>query len=146
MKTTPWIKLCKGAALALAVSYGLTYCHTTKSKLTLEQKGDSLTVIHITYPANYILLPIEEEAMESQVLLDTGEATDTDMDIRLAQTKVDYLFRLPYLPEQRLLPYVCVINQRMHFAGKKSNYLIHLIQPIQISFVQFITILLCMVG
>ena len=137
MKTTPWIKLCKGAALALAVSYGLTYCHTTKSKLTLEQKGDSLTVIHITYPANYILLPIEEEAMESQVLLDTGEATDTDMDI---------LFRLPYLPEQRLLPYVCVINQRMHFAGKKSNYLIHLIQPIQISFVQFITILLCMVG
>lgn len=76
MKTTPWIKLCKGAALALAVSYGLTYCHTTKSKLTLEQKGDSLTVIHITYPANYILLPIEEEAMESQVLLDTGEATD----------------------------------------------------------------------
>ena len=94
MKTTPWIKLCKGAALALAVSYGLTYCHTTKSKLTLEQKGDSLTVIHITYPANYILLPIEEEAMESQVLLDTGEATDTDMDIRLAQTKVDYFVPL----------------------------------------------------
>ena len=95
MKTTPWIKLCKGAALALAVSYGLTYCHTTKSKLTLEQKGDSLTVIHITYPANYILLPIEEEAMESQVLLDTGEATDTDMDIRLAQTKVE----LSYEPQ-----------------------------------------------
>ena len=95
MKTTPWIKLCKGAALALTVSYGLTYCHTTKSKLTLEQKGDSLTVIHITYPANYILLPIEEEAMESQVLLDTGEATDTDMDIRLAQTKVE----LSYEPQ-----------------------------------------------
>ena len=93
MKTTPWIKLCKGAALALAVSYGLTYCHTTKSKLTLEQKGDSLTVIHITYPANYILLPIEEEAMESQVLLDTGEATDTDMDIRLAQTKVELSYK-----------------------------------------------------
>ena len=88
------MKLCKGAILALAVSYGLTYCHTTKSKLTLEQKGDSLTVIHITYPANYILLPIEEEAMESQVLLDTGEATDTDMDIRLAQTKVDYFVPL----------------------------------------------------
>ena len=75
------MKLCKGAILALAVSYGLTYCHTTKSKLTLEQKSDSLTVIHITNPTNYILLPIEEEAAESQVLLDTGEATDTDMDI-----------------------------------------------------------------
>ena len=54
------MKLCKGAILALAVSYGLTYCHTTKSKLTLEQKGDSLTVSHITNPTNYILLPIEE--------------------------------------------------------------------------------------
>ena len=62
MKTTPWMKLCKGVALALTVSYGLTYCHTTKSKLTLEQQGDSLAVIHITNPTNYILLPIEEEA------------------------------------------------------------------------------------
>ncbi len=50
------MKLCKGVALALTVSYGLTYCHTTKSKLTLEQQGDSLTVIHITNPTNYILL------------------------------------------------------------------------------------------
>ena len=33
--------------------------------------------------------------MESQVLLDTGEATDTDMDIRLAQTKVE----LSYEPQ-----------------------------------------------
>ena len=91
------MKLCKGAILALAVSYGLTYCHTTKSKLTLEQKSDSLTVIHITNPTNYILLPIEEEAAESQVLLNTGEAADTDMDIRLAQTQVDYFvpFALP---------------------------------------------------
>ena len=91
------MKLCKGAILALAVSYGLIYCHTTKSKLTLEQKSDSLTVIHITNPTNYILLPIEEEAAESQVLLDTGEAADTDMDIRLAQTQVDYFvpFALP---------------------------------------------------
>ena len=62
------MKLCKGVALALTASYGLTYCHTTKSKLTLEQQGDSLTVIHITNPTNYILLPIEEEAPESQVL------------------------------------------------------------------------------
>ena len=91
------MKLCKGAILALAVSYGLTCCHTTKSKLTLEQKSDSLTVIHITNPTNYILLPIEEEAAESQVLLDTGEAADTDMDIRLAQNQVDYFvpFALP---------------------------------------------------
>lgn len=29
MRTTPWIKLCKGAVLALAISFGLTYCHTS---------------------------------------------------------------------------------------------------------------------
>lgn len=97
MKTTPWIKQCKGATLALAVSFGLTYCQSTKSTFTLEQKGDSLTIVHIVHPTHYILLPIEEEADESQVRLDTGNATDTDMDIRLAQTKVDYFvpFALP---------------------------------------------------
>ena len=104
------MKLCKGAILALAVSYGLTYCHTTKSKLTLEQKSDSLTVIHITNPTNYILLPIEEEAAESQVLLDTGEATDTDMDIRLPQTQVDYF--VPFaLPTGVKTATVCVRNK-----------------------------------
>ena len=84
------MKLCKGAVLALAVSYGLIYCHTNKSKFMLEQKGDSLTLIHIANPTNYILLPIEEAAEESRVRLDIGDAADTDMDIRLAQTKVDY--------------------------------------------------------
>ncbi len=104
------MKLCKGAILALAVSYGLTYCHTTKSKLTLEQKSDNLTVIHITNPTNYILLPIEEEAAESQVLLDTGEATDTDMDIRVAQTQVDYF--VPFaLPTGVKTATVCVRNK-----------------------------------
>ena len=78
MKTTSWMKLCKGAVLALAVSYGLIYCHTNKSKFMLEQKGDSLTLIHITNPTNYILLPIEEAAEESRVRLDIGDAADTD--------------------------------------------------------------------
>lgn len=31
MKTTPWIKLFKGAVLALTLSYGLTFCHKLKS-------------------------------------------------------------------------------------------------------------------
>ena len=107
------MKLCKGAILALAVSYGLTYCHTTKSKLTLEQKGDSLTVIHITNPTNYILLPIEEEAAESQVLLDTGEAADTDMEYSSwHRLKWTILFPLLCLPERRLPPSVFVIKSK----------------------------------
>ena len=63
----------------------------------MNRKVIALTIVHITHPTNYILLPIEEEADESQVRLDTGNAADTDMDIRLAQTKVDYFvpFALP---------------------------------------------------
>ena len=65
--------------------------------MKLEQQGDSLTVVHITHPTKYLLLPIEEKAAESQVRLDTGDAADTDMDVRLAQTQVDYFvpFELP---------------------------------------------------
>ena len=122
------MKLCKGAILALAVSYGLTYCHTTKSKLTLEQKSDSLTVIHITNPTNYILLPIEEEAAESQVLLDTGEATDTDMDIRLAQTQVDYF--VPFaLPTGVKTATVCVRNKSKDALCWKEIKLSHTFEP-----------------
>lgn len=32
MKTEPWMKLCKGATLALILSYGLTFCHMSNSK------------------------------------------------------------------------------------------------------------------
>lgn len=91
------MKLCKGAAVALVLSYGLTFCHTANHTFTLERKGDSLTLIHITNPTTYLLLPIEEEAEESQVRLDTGKVADTSMGIRLAQAKVDYFvpFALP---------------------------------------------------
>lgn len=91
------MKLCKGAAVALVLSYGLTFCHTTNHTFTLERKGDSLTLIHVTNPTTYLLLPIEEEAEESLVRLDTGRVADTNMGIRLAQTKVDYFvpFALP---------------------------------------------------
>lgn len=87
--------LFKTAFLALAVAF--SSCHTTKNEMKFEQKGDSLTVIHITNPTKYLLLPVEENAPESQVRLDTGDAADTDMDVRLAQKQVDYYvpFKLP---------------------------------------------------
>ncbi|WP_299991915.1 DUF4980 domain-containing protein [uncultured Bacteroides sp.] len=82
---------------AFAVALGFSSCQTTQSEMKLEQQGDSLTVVHITHPTKYLLLPIEEKAAESQVRLDTGDAADTDMDVRLAQTQVDYFvpFELP---------------------------------------------------
>lgn len=80
----------KAALYALATTFGCSACQTAQNEMKLEQQGDSLTVIHITNPAKYLLLPIEENAAESQVRLDTGDAADTDMDIRLAQNQVDY--------------------------------------------------------
>lgn len=89
--------LFKAALCALAAISGLSSCQTTRSEMKLEQQGDSLTVIHITNPTKYLLLPVEENAAESQVSLDTGDAADTDMDVRLAQKTVDYFvpFELP---------------------------------------------------
>lgn len=146
MKTTSWIKQCKGAALALAVSFGLTYCQSTKSTFTLEQKGDSLTIVHIIHPTHYILLPIEEEADESQVRLDTGNATDTDMDIRLAQTKVDYF--VPFALPADTKAAICAFkgNRKTPSAGKKSDYPIRLILPIRINSVLSTIILPFMAG
>lgn len=147
MKTTPWIKLCKGAVLALTVSFGLTYCQSTKSTFTLEQKGDSLTIVHITHPTNYILLPIEEEeADESQVRLDTGNAADTDMDIRLAQTKVDYFVPFALPADTKVATLRIQKKSKTPSAGKKSNYPIRLILPIRINSVLSTIILPFMAG
>lgn len=77
---------------------GLAACRSnSKAGFTLEHQGDTLTLVHITHPARYLLLPVEERSAESQVCLLTGDAADTDMDIRLAREKTDYFvpFELP---------------------------------------------------
>ncbi len=58
-------------------------------KMNITSHGDT-TIIKITNPAKYLILPVEENKEQAQVLLDTGEPTDTWMDIRLAQGKTDY--------------------------------------------------------
>lgn len=88
----------KSALCAAAVSLGLGSCqNSTESKLTFEHQGDTLTIVHITHPTKYLLLPVEETADEAQVRLDTGNAADTDMDVRLALGKTEYFvpFKLP---------------------------------------------------
>lgn len=57
--------------------------------MTISHKGDT-TVINIDRPTKYLLFPIEEKADEAKVLLDTHRATDTWMDIRIANRKTDY--------------------------------------------------------
>ena len=57
--------------------------------MDVKTKGDT-TVIVVKNPTKYMILPIEETTREKQVLLDKGLATDTWMDVRLAENKVDY--------------------------------------------------------
>ena len=57
--------------------------------IQMSQKGDT-TILNITNPTKYLLLPIEESKDEAKVLLDTSSPADTWMDIRLAQDKIDY--------------------------------------------------------
>ena len=65
----------------------------TKNDLVFEHQGDTVTIVHIARPANYLLLPIQESSKEGLVRLDTGSPADTDMDVRLAQTALNIMFR-----------------------------------------------------
>lgn len=88
----------KSLVMSAAVSFGLASCQPSgKSGFKLEQQGDTLTLVHITNPTKYLLLPVEEKTSEGQVCLVTGDAADTDMDVRLAKQSVDYFvpFELP---------------------------------------------------
>ena len=85
-------------AAGLALTCGMMGCQSSTSNgLRLEHPGDSLTIVHVTAPAKYLILPIQESAAEGQVKLDTGSPADTPMDIRLATDSVEYYvpFRLP---------------------------------------------------
>ena len=61
----------------------------TAQTMKITRAGDT-TIVKIEKSPQYLILPVEEEKDEAQVLLDNGKATDTWMDIRLAQGKTDY--------------------------------------------------------
>ena len=61
----------------------------TAQTMKITRAGDT-TIVKIEKSPQYLILPVEEEKDEAQVLLDNGKATDTWMDVRLAQRKTDY--------------------------------------------------------
>lgn len=61
----------------------------TSQTMKVTHRGDT-TIIRVEHSTKYLILPIEEEKPEAQVILDRGQASDTWMDIRLAENKVDY--------------------------------------------------------
>lgn len=97
MKTTI-SNISKILLMGMATTFGPAGCQPgPQTGFTLEQQGDTLTLVHIAEPARYLLLPVEERSAEGQVCLVTGDPADTDMDIRLAKEKTDYFvpFELP---------------------------------------------------
>lgn len=84
-------------AMAVAVTTALAACQPQKASLTLEHQADGLTVVHITNPTKYLILPVQESCGEGKVKLDTGSPADVAMDVRLAVDSVEYYvpFELP---------------------------------------------------
>lgn len=84
----------KHALPLLAATIALTsICacsNSSGSGIELSFQGDSLAVIKATKPAKYLLLPIQESSSQAEVLLSTGSADDTWMDVRLATDEVQY--------------------------------------------------------
>lgn len=83
--------------MALATATALVACQPQGSNLRLEHQGDTLTIVHITNPSKYLILPIQESCGEAKVKLDTGSPADVAMDVRLAKDSVEYYvpFTLP---------------------------------------------------
>lgn len=83
MKKNIMLKTFIGMAMAMTTSVA------TAQTMNIERSGDT-TIVKITNPTKYLILPVEEDKDEAKVLLDKGQATDTWMDVRLAQDKTDY--------------------------------------------------------
>lgn len=83
MKTTTFLRTLLTAALVSAAGGAMA------QSMNITRSGDT-TIVNITNPPRYLILPIEEEKNEVQVKLDNGRADDTWMDVRLAVDKTDY--------------------------------------------------------
>ena len=83
--------------MAFAAAATFAACQPQKSDIRVEHQGDTLTVVHITNPTKYLILPIQESSNEGKVKLDTGSPADVAMDVRLAVDSVEYYvpFQLP---------------------------------------------------
>ena len=80
----------KNTIMTLAV--GLAAATTqpaTAQTMNISHHADT-TIVSVSHPTRYLLLPVQEEKGEAQVMLSTGSKADTWMDVRLAQNGVDY--------------------------------------------------------
>ena len=92
-------------AACLMMMASATTTSAFAQKMNFTHKGDT-TIINVENPTKYLLLPVQEEKDEAQVILSTGNADDTWMDVRLAQNGADY-----YVP----------FNLKKNAAGKATD-------------------------
>lgn len=83
-------------AMGTMLACGMVACQPNKG-FTLEHQGDTLTIVHVSAPGKYLLLPIQESSNEGKVKLETGSPADMAMDVRLAVDSIEYYvpFELP---------------------------------------------------
>ena len=53
--------------MTLATAAALTACQPQSNGIRLEHQGDTLTIVHITNPTRYLILPIQESCNEGKV-------------------------------------------------------------------------------
>ena len=75
--------------LLLLAAMALPGSTASAQKMSIGWSGDT-AVVTVDRPTKYLILPVEENTGEKKVLLDTGNAADTWMDVRLAESKTDY--------------------------------------------------------
>ena len=64
-------------AIVLAAVMMMASCAGSKSEININRQSDSLAVIEVLNPQQLLLLPIQEDAPEAQMRLNTGSAADT---------------------------------------------------------------------
>lgn len=132
--------------MAFAAAATFAACQPQKSDIRLEHQGDTLTIVHITNPTKYLILPIQESCNEGKVKLDTGNPADVAMDVRLAVDSVEYYvpFKLPQGAKEATVTIGRVAANAICWDNIQLQ--IRLILQIPIIIVRFITIHRCMVG
>ena len=75
-------------AMGTMLACGMVACQSPKG-FTIEHQGDTLTVVHVSAPGKYLLLPIQESSNEGKVKLETGSPADMAMDVRLAVDSIE---------------------------------------------------------
>lgn len=75
---------------SMLFSFFLISCYAGDSKLTVKHLGDGQSIVHISDPGKYLLLPVEEASGESKLYMIADNDVVKTIHVRLSVNKVDY--------------------------------------------------------